>query len=347
MTGVSLLGPLPGDAALSMTQKVLDALTDVPTGVEGIPAVVQLPDRGPHATSVARTAALLTEMPVELGTHGWKLADRPGRDLERIHSLQRQDLDELAIAAHGWSGPLVLTVRGPLTMAAILWLARGDRVLSDHGAVRDVALGLGDGVAELLARFRVALPAAQPVVVLREPMLQDALAGTVPTFSGHGRIPALGAEVAGDRLRVVVEALREAGARQVVVHGGSRFASRAFRVLGGVGADAVGVAGAALSEGQWEQVAEAVEAGTGMWFGLPGEKFGQRAKEPRKLAARIAKPWTAVGLPAKGLRDVVVHVETSTHASGDLVLADRRLVRPALRVAVEVATVLAERAEDG
>lgn len=340
MTGVGLLGPVPGDRVLEVQQAVVDVLADVPTGVVGLPPVVQVPARGPFATGLALTSSLLTEMPVELGVHGWRLADRPGRDLERVRVLVREDLDELAVAAHGWTGPLVVTLGGPVTTAATLWLARGDRVLSDHGALRDLAEALADGAAAHLRRVRTAVPGAEPVVVLREPLLADALAGAVPTFSGWSRLPALAAEVAEQRLRAVVDGLRAAGAH-VVGHVGTRWAGASFATLTRVGADAVGLPADGLGGADWERVAEAVEGGVRPWFGLRAGARSGRAEDVRALADRVARPWTAVGLPASGLRDVVVHVET---AGGDG-LRDRADVPSVLRGAVDVATELAERAE--
>lgn len=347
MTGVTLLGPLPGDRVLDTQTMVLGELTDAPTGVRPLPPLVQLPARGPWATSVARTAAMLAEMPVELGTHGWKLADRPGADLGRIRSTMREDLDTLAVAAHDYSGPLVLSVRGPWTMASILWLARGDRVLSDHGAVRDLAAALAEGLVEMLRTVRTAAPRVEPVLVVREPHLPDVLAGTVPTFSGRDRLRSVEGPVVVEALRGVVAAVRGAGVGTVVAHGGGRFASRSFAALVDSGADAVGLSVGVLSDSQWEKVAAAVEGGTGVWFGLPATKKGKPA-DPVEVADKVARPWRAVGLPAAGLADVVVHVEASTSVSGgDLVLSDRREVRPALRAARDVAAELAERAVGG
>lgn len=343
MTGVSLLGPWPGTRLHDAQATLLGELTAVPDGVTGLPVAAQLPARGPWAESVARTASLLTEMPVELGPHGWKLCDRPGRDLERCHANLREEVDELAIAAYGYAGPLVLSVRGPWTLAGTLYLARGDRVLSDAGAVRDLVAALGDGLTALLGRVRQAVPGAEPVVVLREPQLPDVLAGTVATFSGHARIRAVPAEVATAALADVVEALHAAGAR-VVAHGGTRFATRSFGVLVGSGADALGAAATALGSAQWEQVAAAVEVGREMWFGLPRERHGRRT-DTAEVARRVSGPWTAVGLPASGLADAVVHVDTSgTVSGGDAQTLRETDLRSALRVAREVAGRLAEQA---
>ncbi|WP_182111622.1 MULTISPECIES: hypothetical protein [unclassified Actinotalea] len=341
MTGVTLLGPWPGTRLHEAQTTLVGELADAPDGVVGMPPLAQLPHRGPWADSVARTVGLLMDLPAELGPHGWKLADRPGRDLERCRSALREELDELAIAALGHRGPLVLSVRGPWTLAATLYLARGDRVLSDGGAVRDLVASMTEGLVDLVARLRTAVPGAEPVVVLREPQLPDVLAGTVPSFSGHTRLWSVPAEDATRALRQVVEGLGGAGAR-AVAHGGVRFATRSFDVLRGSGAEGVGVSAASLRGPQWEQVASAVEDGRRIWFGLPQEKHGRRT-DTREVARQVAGPWTAVGLPARGLADVVVHAETSgTVAGGDAPTRREGDARAAVGIAKQVAARLAE-----
>ena len=343
MTGVSALGPWSGHTVLKAQAISVGELSETPEGVVGMPPMVHMPKRGPWAQTLARSAALMPEMPIELGTHGWKLADRPGPDLEHARALLREDLDALAVCANGWTGPLVLTVRGPWTLSAVLYLARGDRVLSDHGAVRDVVASLGEGLQGLLASMRTAVPGASLTLVLREPLLPDVLGGAVPTFSGHGRLAAVAREDATEGLRSVVTAAR-AQADRVVVHGGSRFASRSFKAMAGAGADSVGVAVGAVQGAQWEQIASLVEAGTGMWFGLPRDKPRKGGPDIGRLARAIHKPWTSLGLPAAGLADVVVHTDTS--GTGDQVVATLQDIRAEIGIAITVAAELAERAAE-
>ena len=56
---------------------VVGDLVDTPSEVAGLPFTVTLAERGPWGDRVGRAAALLAELPTELGPHGWKLADRP------------------------------------------------------------------------------------------------------------------------------------------------------------------------------------------------------------------------------------------------------------------------------
>ena len=126
---------------------VRDILTD-------LPHLPELPQRGPGADLIGRGAALLVDLPVELQPHGWRLVDSPGRDARRAASWLRSDLDALAEAFDGYAGPLKVQVAGPWTLAASLWLPRGERALTDPGARREVVESLAAGVVDHLAAVR-------------------------------------------------------------------------------------------------------------------------------------------------------------------------------------------------
>ena len=81
-------------------------------------------------------------------------------------STLRSDLDLLEEHAQGYAGPVKYAVAGPWTLAATMERPRGDRVLADHGARRELGQSLAEGVAELVAEMRRRLPEAQPVVQL-------------------------------------------------------------------------------------------------------------------------------------------------------------------------------------
>lgn len=335
MTAVSGLGPWPGADALEAQTVVVGDLADTPAGVAGLPFRVQQSRTG-AVDATARAAALLVDLPVELGVHGWKLADHPGRDLARLRSVLGEELDALAVAALGYAGPLVAPVQGPLTLAASLYLARGDRALADAGAVRELTESLATGVGEELRRLRVAVPGAEPVVLLHEPMLAAVLVGAVPTFSGYSAIRPVPAAVAAERLRTFADAVRAAGASRVVVHLGDAWA--ALPAVARSGVDAVGLAVGTLDERAWERVAEAVESGLGVWAALPPVASSQCAgPDVRGQAETLLRPWQRVGLTARGLADVVL---VPAGASGTPDAARRTLAD-----VVRAAEVVAERAE--
>lgn len=338
MTGVSGTGPWPGIDVLEAQTTVVGDLADTPEGADGLPFLTVLPARGPAASALARTAGLLEELPVELGVHGWKLADRPGADLSRVRALVREDLDALAVAAHGHDGPLVVPVLGPMSLAADLYLARGDRVLSDAGAVRDVADSLAAGLAEHLAAVRRAVPAATVQVLVLEPQLAPVLAGVLPTFSGYAALRSVPGPVVAERLRTVLDAGRAAGAGHVAVHAGSSWTGIA--AVRASGADGLGLAVDALDERGWERVAEAVEGGTRLWAQLPPQASSQCAgPDVVGQADALTVPWRRVGLPAAGLSDAVLLASEPPPGAGP------DDVRGALAGLVRAAVLVAERAE--
>jgi hypothetical protein len=364
VTGASALGPWPGTGVLEAQVAVLDLLADVPAGVEGMPHLVQLPARGPGAGSVGRTLALLEGMPAGLEPHGWRLRSTPDGELRRARAILREDLEALAAAAHGYAGPLVLPVLGPWSLAARVWLPRGDRLLADPVAVRDVVDSFVVGVREHVAEVRRRVPGAVPVVLVAEPALAHVLAGAVPTFSGRARLAAAPAGTVREALRRVVGGLGAAlGAaapaegRDLGVPGAGPGEDRARAVAGapavvhvpaepaalrvaaacepgGVGLDVTG-AGVAV----WEGLAAAVEAGVRPWLGAVPVTDGPSPgrSSAAEAAAAVGRAWHDVGLERARLADVVV-----TPATG-LAQTSPARAREVLRAVVDAGRDLAER----
>ncbi|WP_019137836.1 hypothetical protein [Cellulomonas massiliensis] len=335
MTGVSGVGGWPGTDPLEAQGVVVGDLVD--TGdVDGLPFTVTLPARGPWATPTGQAVARLVELPAELGPHGWRLADRPGADLARARALRREDLDALAVAAHGYEGPLVVPVLGPVTLAAELYLARGDRAVADAGAVRELAESSAAGLGEHLADLARAVPGARPTVLVLESLVGQVVAGVLPSFSGYRPLRAVAAPVVGERVAALVRGAREGGAERVVVHVGST--ATAVPLARSAGADAVAVEVEALGEAGWERVAEAVEGGLRLWAQVPVQATSQCAgPDVRGQADTVLRPWRALGLPARGLDDVVLLVDPAGSGPDD--------ARGALAGAVRAARLLAEHAQ--
>lgn len=346
MTGASGPGAWPGLDPLEAQMVVVGDLSEVPEGVTGLPFLAQLASRGPGAEPVARTAAMLVEMPVELGPHGWKLSDHPGMDDDRARAFLRADVDALAVAAYEYVGPLTVQLVGPWTLAATLYLARGDRLLSDRGAVRALTESLAAGLAEHVRDVRAQVPGAELTVQVHEPLLGQVAAGVLPTFSGMSRLSAVdGPDLVGG-LRPVLDGARADGVTSVV-HVGQAWVGIAPVVL--AGADGFGMDLGPVDSGWnatgWEIVARAVERGTTFWAGLPPAKVSQCAgSDVRGLADVVSVPWRRMGLPAAGLADVVL-----TAAGADsrgVASGSPQDARGALATVVRAAAILAERAAD-
>ncbi|MBA2716388.1 MAG: methionine synthase, partial [Propionibacteriales bacterium] len=160
-TGV---GSMPGEDYFESTRVVLGELGD-------LPHVVELPSRGPTASMIGRTLALVSELGADLQPAGWRLTDSPGLDHRRAKSLLGHDLDVTEELAQGHSGRFKVQVAGPWTLAATVERQRGDKVLSDFGARRDLAQALAEGVGDHVAAVQRRIPGAEIVVQVDEPSL--------------------------------------------------------------------------------------------------------------------------------------------------------------------------------
>lgn len=225
----------------------------------------ELPERGVIAGMIGRTAALLDGLGVDLQPAGWRLTDAPGIDHRRARSLLREDLDALEEHTQEYVGPLKVQVAGPWTLAASVELPRGDKVLGDHGARRDLAQSLADGVRLHVADLRRRVPGADIVVQVDEPMLPAVLAGAITTASGFHRHRTVDAPVADEALRWVVEAISDADATPVA-HVCA--ADVPIRTLGGVGFAAIGFDFNAIDRAVHDPWAEAFESGVDLWPGV-------------------------------------------------------------------------------
>lgn len=235
----------------------------------GIPYLPETPARGPGADIIGRAAGLLVDLHVDLQPAGWRLVDRPGRDAERTAALWRQDLDELAEAYDGYAGPLKTQVCGPWTLGAHLELNRGERVITDPGAARDLIESLAEGIALHVATVRRLVPAAEVIVQLDEPSLPAVLAGSLPTASGYGRIRSIDPQVAARGIQAVLQAHDG----PTVVHCCHPATPVPLLRATGTGAIALDVTDA--SPARWESLAVTLEEGTQVYAGcLPADGTG-------------------------------------------------------------------------
>lgn len=312
------IGSLPGTDAAEAATIVFGELPD-------LPHLVELPGRGPGADIIGRGAALLTELPVELVPTGWRVTARPGRDLRRARDFLARDLDALEAVADGYTGPLKVQAAGPWTLAANLELPSGHRLVSDHGAVRDLAESLADGLRAHLGDVAARVPGAQLVLQLDEPSLPAVLGGRVPTPSGYGTLRS----VAEPRVRQTLEdvlGVAESG----VVH---CCAPDVPLQLLGV-ADAVAVDAALLTSRQYDALGELVDAGVSLWLGVV--PTSGRA-DPAAARDSVRTLWRALGFAPEAMAGSVV----PTPACG-LAGTDPAHARRAMATAREVGRSLSD-----
>lgn len=337
----TLTGPWPGREPFAAARAVVAEL-----GAPHLPVVAELPDRGPGADAVGRTAAMLEELTVDLQPHGWRLHPAsfgaPGLDHRRAVCALRSDLDALADAA-GTAGvqleELVLRVAGPVSLAAQLWLPGGERALSDVGARRDVTDALAAGLGAQLAAVRAATGAMRLTVVLEEPWVVAALSGTLPTASGYRTVRSLPRSEVRQSWSAVSTALLTAGAAGLYLAPGRTDGSGTGTVeswgwteLGslvieslpargreqeavvptetGLVLPLVPMDGAGADPARWEQVAGWVETGRTVMLRLPpptGAVTGAPVgAEARRAGRLVAGAWHRLGMPTEQLGSLVL-----------------------------------------
>jgi hypothetical protein len=296
-----LTSALPGTSA-----EIEDACRLVFDEAPDLPYLPELPHRGPGADLIGRGALALTDLHIDLQPAGWRLVTRPGRDERRARDLLERDLDALEAIAVGYAGPLKLQLAGPWTLAASLELGRGDKALSDPGAVRDIAESLGDGAAAHVARVRRRVPGARVLLAFDEPLLPQVLTGRLPTASGFGSLPQPAEGVAEARLAAALGPVLAAGAAPGV-H--CCAADPPVELMRQAGAAFVSLD---LTLGyDEEEVGDAVEAGIGLMAGLvptgpapigslPNVSEVSRTVEP------VLSLWRRLGLAVEQLREVAV-----------------------------------------
>lgn len=285
------------------------------------PHLPELPDRGPGADLTGRTAAVLVDIPVEVTPRGWRLAERPGRDLDRARSMLSSDLDVLEEVLDGFRGPVKIQLCGPWTLAATLELPRTLNVaIADPGAVADLTASLAEGAAAHAAELAKRVPGARLVVQFDEPALPAVAGGLVPTASGLSRLAAVEADPLRERLAQVIAST----GRYTIVHSCS--SAVPFGIIKAAGADAIAFDLSQLRRGEEDGVAESAEAGMGLLTGAgpagPGPDAGVAGPGPagpgapgrqngppglgapgdgspqaRQSAERVIRLWRRLGLP--------------------------------------------------
>ena len=277
-----------------------EAMRVVAGELPDFPYLPELPDRGPGSDLTGRTAALLVDMPAEVTPRGWRLAERPGRDLARARSMLASDLDVLEEVLQGFEGPLKIQLCGPWTLAATLELTRTmNMALADPGAVADLTASLAEGAAAYAADVAKRVPGGKLVVQFDEPALPSVVEGLVPSQSGMSRLAAIEADTVRDRLNQVLGATRG----YTVVH--CCATTVPFGIIQRAGADGLAFDLSQLRRGEEDGVAEAAEAGLGLLTGaIPA--LADKPGGARETAERVLRLWQRIGLPLATAADQAV-----------------------------------------
>lgn len=321
---VTGLGPMPGTDPLEAARTVAGELAD-------FPHLPHLPGRGPSGSAAGRTAALLVDVHVDLQPSGWRVTDRAGRDEIRARSALASDLDAAEQVWDGYAGPFKVQAQGPFTLAVSLDRPRGDAVLADSGARRDVGESLAEGLRQHVADLRRRIPGALPVVQVDEPLLADVLAGAVPTTSGFGRLR----EVTDAEVRTTLASIANAVApAPLIVSVGHHLQTPApgelpttllWDALDGAGLAGLGLDPAAADAAGLERLAGLVESGVTAWLSMVQvhPPAGPPVR-PQDVARAVVDLWARLGFaPHRAVADIVI---TPDGGLGTVSYADARRI---------------------
>jgi methionine synthase II (cobalamin-independent) len=296
-TGV---GSWPGDDAAAYAEAVRVVLGEVPE----LPYLPELPARGAAAGTVGRTLAIVGDLGFDLQPAGWRLTDSAGVDHRRARSLLAQDLDQLEEQAQDFRGTLKVQLAGPWTLAAAVEKPRGDKVLADHGARRELAQALTEGVAAHLADVRRRVAAERILVQVDEPALPAVMAGSVPTASGFGKHRVVHSPEASQALAWVLAVAGE----EPWVHACA--AGVPWALLRGAGARGLSGDLSLLGPDDLDVFAEALEAGERVALGVVPSTDPATPPTEKPLTERILRTLDLLGLDPDAVSDRLVITPT-------------------------------------
>lgn len=264
-------------------------------------ALPELPARGIESSMIGRTLGIVEALGADIVPAGWRLTDNPGVDQRRARSLLAHDLDIVEEHLQDFEEAVKLQVAGPWTLAAAVELPRGERVLADHGARRELAEALAEGITGHLADVLRRVGGARDIVVqVDEPSLDTVLAGGVRTASGLHRYRTIEPPEADAALRRVVDAVSGAGARPAVHSCSARVPVEALR---DAGFEAISFdLGRVRPEDAW---AEAFESDVDLWVGVVNP-MDDDARSVDRDAERVLAFFSRLGFGDASLRDRLV-----------------------------------------
>jgi methionine synthase II (cobalamin-independent) len=299
------IGSMPGGDPLASeddnAREYAEALRVVLGELPELVFLPELPGRGAGASMTGRALALVDELGVDLQPAGWRLTGSgSGVDHRRARSLLGRDLDVFEEQTQGFAGVVKVQVAGPWTLAATVEKPRGDKVLADHGARRELAEALALGVADHVADVRRRVPGASEIVVqVDEPALPAVLAAQVPTASGFGKHRAIHPPEASGALAGLLAAVSAAGATPVVHCCAGDVPVELIR---GAGAQGLAVDLGAVSVAAWDGLAAAIEAGERVLLGVVPTVDPAEVPSDKVVAEKALRWLDSLGLePGPGL----------------------------------------------
>lgn len=301
MTLATGVGSMPGTDIAEAVRVVLGELP-------ALPHLPELPARGVGAAMTGRALAMV-DLDADLQPAGWRLtgtAGGQGRDQRRARSQFAQDLDALEELAQDHVGAFKVQIAGPWTLAATVERPRGDRLLADHGARRELAEALADSVPEHIRDVRRRLPGVERLIVqIDEPALAAVVAGSIPTASRYGRHRSVDLPEASGLLEMVLGAVDRAGA-EPWVH--SCAPGTPWGLVRGAGARGLSVDLGLMSPADHDVLATAVEAGETVALGVVPSTDAEMTD--KQVATAVLRWLDMLGLDPEEHRDRLVLTPT-------------------------------------
>ncbi|MBH0781404.1 methionine synthase [Nocardia bovistercoris] len=298
----------------------------------------ELPGRGAGADMVGRVSALLVDLRFDTTVRGYRLAARPGALSRRARDLLRSDLDALeevweTSGSAGTERVVKVQACGPLTLAAQVELPGGHRVLTDHGAVRDISESLAEGLNRHVDEVGKRL-GARVVLQLDEPSIDEVLRGSLRGVSVLDTVRAMPAPEA----LAVLDAVITAQSAPVLVH--TCAAPPALEFLRGSAAVGIGFDITTIGTGDLDHVGEIVDAGKHLVLGLVPTSEPAAPPTWRDIAEPGVRLIDRLGFARATLaRSVIVGPSCGLGA------APLAWARKAVSLSVEVARAYAEEPE--
>lgn len=300
MSTATGIGSMPGAEEGDYAEAVRLLLGELPD----LPHVPELPGRGVTAAMTGRGLAVVDGLAADLQPAGWRLTDARGVDHRRARSLLAQDLDVVEELAQDYAGAFKTQVTGPWTLAATVEKPRGDKVLSDHGARRELAQGLAEGVSVHLADLRRRLRGVDRwIVQVDEPALAAVVHAQVPTASGFGRHRRVDPPEVSAHLEWLVAAITDAGA-EAWVH--SCAPETPWSLVAGTGAVGLSADLDQLGPADLDTFAEALEAGRTTALGVVPSTDPDTEPSDARLTERVQRLLDMLGLDPEVVREQLV-----------------------------------------
>jgi hypothetical protein len=222
-------------------------------------------------------------------------------------------------------------------MAASMERPRGDRVVGDHGARRDLAQALAEGVRAHALDVRRRLAGAPVVVQLDEPAMPAVLSGAIPTASGLGRHRPVSPQEAADAVEWLASVLVAEGI-DVALH--CCAADLPLAVVRQTSVQALSFDLAIVPSARYDELAAWVDSGRALWPGVvpvldpPDAPLGAPPDAPlgAALTRRVMSWWADLGFS-----DVESIPETTVTPACGLAGASPQWARAAVETARTVA----------